>query len=173
MRPALSLALIVALSGPVAADTYWPSETDIVTPSARGLSVASEDGITRADIPFGTGFQDTIHSLIGIFGWEVDVTFPQECGAGPMVSADWPNDITLMFENDRFAGWFMGPGDLLITETGLWHGAPVSNLTTPGGVEFFESGLGTEFGARDLYGLLSEDGARVEAIWTGLNCIFR
>ncbi|MEX3014400.1 hypothetical protein [Gymnodinialimonas hymeniacidonis] len=166
-------ALIATLTLPAAADTYWPSESDIVTPTARGLSVASEDGTARAEIPFGTGFQDTMHGLIGIFGWEVDVTFPQECGAGPMVSADWPRDITLMFENDRFAGWFLGTGDLLSTDSGLWHGAPTSNLTTPGGVSFFESGLGTEFDSAGLYGLLTEDGARVEAIWTGVNCIFR
>lgn len=173
MRISILGGLIAWLALPAAADTYWPSESDVVTPTARGLSVASEDGTARADIPFGTGFQDTMHSLVPILGWEVEVGFPQECGAGPMVSADFPNDITLMFQDDRLAGWFLGRGDLLVTETGLWHGAPVGNLTTPGGAAFFDSGLGTEFSAAELYGVLSEDAATIEAIWTGTNCIFR
>ncbi|MBF9043946.1 hypothetical protein HKCCE4037_11450 [Rhodobacterales bacterium HKCCE4037] len=170
--PVLS-AVILGLAFPAGADTHWPSETDVVTPTAAGLSVTREDGTALAEIPFGTGFQDTMHRLIGIYGHEVDIFFPQECGAGPMVSARIPEAITLLFQDDRFGGWFLGRRDLLTTDTGLWHGAPVENLTTAGGASFFESGLGTEFESAGLFGLLSEDGERIEAVWTGLNCIFR
>lgn len=173
MRSIHLAAVISTLALPAVADTYWPSDTDVVTPSARGLSVATEDGVLAADIHFGTGFQDTMHGLIAILGWDVDIGFPQECGAGPMVSASFPSDITLMFQNDQFAGWFLGAGDLLATNTGLWHGAPVTNLTTAGSPEFFESGLGTEFESAGMFGLLSEDDARIEAVWTGANCVFR
>ena len=173
MRMLLPSAIFTILAFPVSAQSYWPSESDIVTPTALGLSVATENGQPAAELPFGTGFQDTMHGLIAILGWNVAVGFPQECGAGPLVSADFPGDITLMFQNDRFVGWFMDAGDLLVTDSGLRHAAPTSILTTTGTPEFFESSLGTEFETAGLYGLLSDDGARIDAIWTGTNCIFR
>ena len=142
MRLLLSLTLIIACSVAATAQTYWPSETDIVTPTARGLAITTQTGAPATQIPFGTGFQDSMHQLIGILGWDVDVGFPQECGAGPLVSADWPDAITLMFENDRFAGWFLGAGDRLITDTGLLANAPLSSLTAPGTATLYDSTWG-------------------------------
>ncbi|WP_224815790.1 hypothetical protein [Hasllibacter sp. MH4015] len=173
MRLALIAAIAASLALPAAANEHWPQFGDVITPTSTGLLRTTESGIPRDPLPFGTGFQDVMHTMVGVYGHEVVVGFPQECGAGPMVSATLPQSITLMFQDDRFVGWFMGTGDLLATDTGLWPTAPVSNLTAHGGVEFFDSGLGTEFAFNDTYGLLTEDGARIDAVWAGTNCIFR
>ena len=173
MRALLSIALLAATSLPLHANEHWPRFGDTITPSVSGMLRETESGVPRDPMPFGTGFQDVMHTMVGVFGHDVVVGFPQECGAGPMVSARIPGSISLMFQDDLFVGWFLGNGDLLTTDTGLWHGAPISNLTVTGTASFSESGLGTEFESDGLYGLLSEDGTRIEAVWTGVNCIFR
>ncbi len=173
MRIPLLIVSLALCAGSASADQYWPAPDDIVTAGATGLTLQSADGTAGLDLPFGTGFQDTMRSLIGIFGHDVNVSFPQECGAGPMVSARLPGAITLMFESDRLAGWFLGEGDAITTATGLRVGVSTATFASLDAVAYFESGLGTEFESAGIYGLLTEDGASVDAIWTGANCIFR
>lgn len=169
--PALLAATI--LSSPALADTYWPGPGDIVTPHATGLHLNSADGTSRDGLPFGTPFHTTMHTLVAIFGHEVAVGFPQECGEGPLVSAAFQGQIGLMFQEDRLAGWILIDDDALSTATGLHVGSPRSALVAEGPISYFDSGIGTEFGAGDLFGLMSEAGDAVQGIWSGATCIFR
>lgn len=155
------------------ADTYWPGPGDVVTPYATGLHLSEADGTARDGMPFGTSFHTTMHTLVPIFGHDVTVGFPQECGEGPLVSVHFPDQINLMFQDDRLAGWMLIDDSSLTTVTGLTVGSPASALTQEGTVSFYDSGIGTEFGAGDLFGLMSEDGTSVQGVWSGATCIFR
>lgn len=173
MRIILASLAAAMISAPVLADTYWPSPDDIVTPSATGLHLSGADGTARVDLPFGSPFHSTMHTLVSIFGHDVSIGFPQECGEGPLVSVSIPGQIDLMFQDDRLAGWMLIDDSVLRTPTGLAVGSPSPALTREGAVSFYDSGIGTEFGAGDLFGLMSEDGDTVQAIWSGATCIFR
>lgn len=173
MRAFAPFALIVALAQPAMADTYWPGPGDIVTPDATGLHLSSADGTARDGMPFGSSFHSTMHTLVAIYGHDVSVGFPQECGEGPMVSVSIPGQIDLMFQDDRLAGWMLIDDGALRTPTGLGVGSPRGALAIEGAVSFYETGIGTEFGAGDLFGLLSEGGEAVRAVWSGAACIFR
>lgn len=177
MRPFAALALLLsfALTGtqPAMANAHWPGPGDRVVPAKGGLAHIGADGTPRDPIAFGTGFQDTMHILVAIFGHDVTIGFPQECGAGPLVSARIPGQIDLMFQDDRLAGWMLIDDTALRMADGIGVGSSRSDLDATGPVETFETGLGTEFVAGDLYGLLTGDGTAIEGIWTGTTCIFR
>ncbi|WP_341862270.1 hypothetical protein [Gymnodinialimonas sp. 57CJ19] len=175
MRPSISaffLALTL-INAPAMADVYWPGPGDVVTPHATGLFLNSADGTPREGMPFGSSFHATMHTLVPIYGHDVSVGFPQECGEGPMVSVSIPGQINLMFQDDRLTGWMLIDDSTLRTATGLGVGSPQEALSAEGPVSFFETGIGTEFGAGDLFGLMAEDGRTVAGIWSGATCIFR
>ncbi len=173
MRLPLTLALIAATALPVHANGHWPQFGDIITPTASGLLHSTEEGVPRDPLPFGSGFQEVMHIMVNVYGHDFEISFPQECGAGPLAIAAIDGQINLTFSNDQLAGWMLIGDDLLTTETGLRVGAPADILPASGEVDFFESGLGTEFSAGDYFGLLTEGLNRVQAVWVGTNCIFR
>lgn len=173
MRLTIVLLTATAVVTPTFADTYWPGPGDLVTPHATGLHLTSREGTSREGMPFGSSFHSTMHTLVAIFGHDVSVGFPQECGEGPLVSVDIPGQINLMFQEDRLAGWMLIDDSSLQTAAGLRVGSARAALVNEGTVNYFESGLGTEFSAGDLFGLLSEDGETVQGIWSGATCIFR
>lgn len=173
MRAPIAFALIAALALPAHADSYRPGTGDIVAPDARGLALTNPDDTARDHMPFGTPFHVTMHTLVSIFGHDVSVGFPQECGEGPLVSVRIPGQIDLMFQNDLLAGWMLINDAALRTPSGLGVGSPRAALTGEGSVDFVDSGIGTEFSAGELFGLMSEDGMTLQAIWLGTTCIFR
>lgn len=178
MRALITLAVTAALAtstlvSPAAANGHWPGPNDTITAHATGLFHTSPDGASRVGMPFGSPFHSTMHTLVAVFGPDVTVSFPQECGAGPLVIASFPNQIDLIFQDDRLAGWFLIDDATIQTWTGLQVGSARDALETAGLVSFFESGIGTEFSAGDLFGLMDEDGSGVAAIWSGTTCIFR
>lgn len=175
MRHFLAVLFALATALPAQANGHWPQPTDTIIPTTEGLLRLNAAGVPQAPIGFGAGFQDVMHILIPVFVWDAqyDIAFPTECGAGPMVSAHFPGRIQLMFQNDVLAGWMLINDAGLVTDTGLGVGAPASALSAAGPVSTFESGLGTEFQAGDTFGLLSDDGTRLQGIWAGTTCIFR
>lgn len=173
MRTLIPLALAISVTSPAIADTYWPNPTDIVTAHSTGLHVRSADGTTRDGLPFGAPFHSTMHTLVQILGYDVSIGFPQECGEGPLVSVGFPGQINLMFQDDRLAGWMLIDDSTLGTATGLNVGSPRAALAAEGPVSFFASGIGTEFEAGDIFGLMSENEGSVQGIWSGATCIFR
>jgi hypothetical protein len=173
MRALALSVLLCATASPATADQYWPGPDDIVAADASGLTLTSSDGTARAGMPFGSPFHSTMHTLVSVYGHEVTVGFPQECGEGPLVSVTIPGQISLMFNQDRLSGWMLINDATLRTTSGLGVGSPSAALAAEGSVEYFETGIGTEFSAGDLFGLMSEDRATLQAVWLGDSCIFR
>lgn len=173
------LALCAAIAmAPAAAQTTEAGPGDRVTAGAAGLHLTGPDG-SRRDVPFGSPFHSTMHAMVAVFGHEIEIAFPQECGAGPLVSASIPGRIDLTFQDDRLAGWFLGRDDALAVDDsvgpggGLALGAPRAALPEAETLWYADSTLGEEFTLGAVAGLMSEDGASVAYLWTGVNCILR
>jgi hypothetical protein len=96
-----------------------------------------------------------------------------ECGGGGLEFAAWGDEITLWFEEERFAGW--DSKGKLKTPGGIGIGSARAELEPLRGLEVEESTLGTEFRAGGLSGLLASKApdARVTALWGGSTCVFR
>lgn len=173
MRIIVTLALSLLLGAPALANGHWPRTDDVVTAHATGFHVSRADGTPQDGLPFGSPFHSTMHRLVSILGHDVSVGFPQECGEGPLVSVTIADQIHLMFQEDRLAGWSLVSESGVRTTSGLSINSPRAALNAEGSVEFFETGIGTEFGAGDLFGYISEDGSSVQGVWSGAACIFR
>jgi hypothetical protein len=96
-----------------------------------------------------------------------------ECGGGGLEFAEWKGEITLWFENGRFAGW--DNKGKLKTTGGIGIGSSRADLAQLAGLEVEESTLGTEFRAGGLSGILSSKapGGKVTSLWGGTTCVFR
>src|SRR3546814_13839117 len=75
--------------------------------------------------------------------------------------ATWPNGLTLVAQDDRFAGWSLSPeagagmDDGLGTMAGITRGSTRSDLESAYAAEVGQTTLGTEFTAGGLSGLLA------------------
>lgn len=100
----------------------------------------------------------------------------EECGAGPIDFAIFGNGMTLHFQDGAFVGWATAPGAEARFADGRGIGSKVADIETVAGpVEAFESSIGNEFAADDVFGIASGPGtnATVEMLWSGVSCIFR
>ncbi|MGP1357593.1 hypothetical protein [Roseicyclus sp.] len=167
------VALAVSFLLPTAAIAQAPSADDPIRADATGLVILAEDGKGARPLPFGTPFHETMFALIGLVGHDVHVAFPEECPAGPLVSVSLPGRIDVIFEQDRLAGWFVMDGDTVSTGDGIGVGTPRAALEDGRTTWLGDTGLGSEFERAGVYGILTEDGARVDFLWSGLACIFR
>jgi hypothetical protein len=96
-----------------------------------------------------------------------------ECGGGGLEFAEWTDEITVWFENDRFVGW--DSKGKLKTPGGVGVGSSRADLAPLRGIEVEESTLGTEFRAGGLSGILASKApdAKVIHLWGGSTCVFR
>jgi hypothetical protein len=97
----------------------------------------------------------------------------EECGGGGLEFAAWENEITLLFEDDRFAGW--DSRGKLKTPGGIGIGSSRADLAPLPALEVEESTLGTEFRSGGLGGILASNApdAKVTSLWGGATCVFR
>lgn len=97
----------------------------------------------------------------------------EECGGGSMKFAEWKDELTAWFLDERFAGWD-SKGKLKTLE-GIGIGSPRADLATLPGFEVEESTLGTEFRSGGLSGVFDSKApaAKVSHLWGGATCVFR
>jgi hypothetical protein len=96
------------------------------------------------------------------------VTNP-DCGASPITSAAWEGGLTLNFQDGNFVGWVNTDPELPVAG-GFRAGQP--RLEMPQ-VSFQVTTLGTEFARSEIYGILTEDDARILLLYAGVTCFFR
>ncbi len=165
-----------AASPTVAAPTASPAA------AAPGLAIESEglrlfDPATGSARPlaFGTQWERTLAALA--FRGAPETGRNEECGAGPLDYARWPDSLTLYGQDGKFVGWFVDQGaeGKVSTASGVGPGTTRQDLEGAYAAEVFESTLGTEFAAGDLYGLLDSPhpDSPVTAMWAGTSCNFR
>jgi hypothetical protein len=95
-----------------------------------------------------------------------------------MQFAEFPGGLTLLFQDDKLAGWSVGKGSAgrQSTMSGVGVGSTRSDLVAAySGVTVSETSLGQEFSAGGLYGVLDGPGAtaKIEVMWAGTSCVFR
>ncbi len=134
------------------------------------------DGSAKT-LAFGAPKSDVLASLERVRG-RAGKGVNQDCGAGPVEYANWPDGLSLIFQNGTFAGWGLDlrASGALATADGVGPGTTRSVLTNSiGSVTFQNTSLGTEFSAGDIFGLLDGTGpeAKVTHIWAGVSCVAR
>ena len=130
-------------------------------------------GSTRL-LPFGAPEAQVLTALQPLRGAPPERSSSDECGAGPLAFASWPDELQLVFQEGRFVGWSLDQRGLT-TMNGLGVGSTRAELQGAYGAQVGESTLGTEFSAGNLHGLLSGPAtdARITTLWAGTICAFR
>lgn len=141
----------------------------------EGLRIFDAAGAARA-LPFGTPQATVIAAVTAATGGVApEQSVNEECGAGPTQFAQYADGVQLLFQDGRFAGWFLRePG--LTTANGVGVGTTRAALDAAFTVTIEpQSTLGVEFAAGDMGGFLTADGpaGAVESLYAGLTCFFR
>lgn len=143
----------------------------------EGLRLFNRATSAASPIPFGRAQQDVLTAMRRVRG-PADQGTNQDCGAGPVQYAIWPDGLSLVFEDGEFAGWSLdqrargGPG----TAIGIGPGSTRAELESAyADVKAMQTTLGTEFAAGGFFGLLDgkEPNARVTYMWAGVSCVAR
>ncbi|MDP3405566.1 MAG: hypothetical protein Q8S03_12800 [Brevundimonas sp.] len=141
----------------------------------EGLRIFDAAGAARA-LPFGTPQATVIAAVTAATGGIApEQSTNAECGAGPTQFARYDDGLQLLFQDEKFAGWFLeSPG--LTTVDGVGVGTTRAALDAARTVTLTpDSTLGIEFSAGDVGGFLTAEGAAgtVESLYAGLTCFFR
>lgn len=128
-------------------------------------------------LAFGEPEADVLRSIERVRG-PAETGVNQDCGAGPVQYASWPDGLSLVFQNGRFAGWGLDPraSRALATANGVGPGTTRSVLAGSfAAVSFQDTSLGTEFSAGNIFGLLDGTGseAKITHMWAGVSCLAR
>lgn len=153
---------------------------DARKPASAVLGVDSEglrffdpaSGASRA-LPFGTPRAATLEALSARPTPETSEL--SDCSAGPLVVAAWPDGLGLVFQDEKLAGWSLDKSGGPSTASGIAPGSTRAELDAAYKAEVFESTIGTEFIAGELFGLLDGKGrgARITFLWGGISCLMR
>lgn len=128
-------------------------------------------------IPFGTLQADVLASLQRVRG-PAALGLNQDCGAGPVGYANWPDGLSVVFQRDRFVGWGLDgrAAGALATADGVGPGTTRAELESAyASISVQRTSLGSEFTAGHLHGVLDGAGprARVTDMWAGVSCVAR
>lgn len=175
------------MAAPPGRNSTVASEDAVVVPATsqrQTLAVDSEglrwflssNGSARP-LPFGAPRAAVLRSLEDVRG-PAGTGRNENCGAGPVEYASWPDGLSLVFQNDRFAGWGLDSRatGALATANGVGPGTNRRELADSfGSVTFRKTSLGTEFDAGGLFGVLdgAGPGARITDMWAGVSCVAR
>ena len=167
-------ALAIALAGCEAANEQAsapPSNAAAPAVAGERLTELMPDGKgLRADLPFGSARERVVAAATAERGAPTTEEKIEECGEGPLDFVRY-DGLSLAFDGDRFAGWFVRAPYRLRTGSGLRIGSPAGDLR---GAKVEDSSLGAEFEMPDgTRGILDEERRSVEALWAGSACIFR
>lgn len=133
-------------------------------------------GSARA-LPFGAPKDDVLASLEGVRG-PANKGTNEDCGAGPVQYASWPDGLSIVFQKGRFVGWGLDrrASGALATANGIGPGTSRRELAgSSGSLNVRQSSLGTEFVAGAVFGVLdgSEPQAVITDMWAGVSCVAR
>lgn len=165
-----------------------PVEPAPATPAAPaeapGLAIEGEglrlfDVKTGSASPLGFGLpQAQVLASLERFRGAAEMGTNQDCGAGPVQSAKWPDGLSLVFQQDRFVGWGVdgrSPGGVS-TAAGIGPGSTRAEMSDAyADVKTRQSSLGTEFDAGGMHGVLDGSAAtsKITFMWAGVSCIAR
>lgn len=142
----------------------------------EGLRLFNRDSGSARPVPFGTPREAALAAL-AFRGAPAATGSLEECGAGPLDYARWADGLTLYFRDSGLVGWALdGRGkDGPTTASGLGVGSSRAELEAAHDTKVFDSTLGTEFAAGEIFGVLDGTGpkARIANLWAGASCNMR
>ncbi len=142
--------------------------------TGEGLTVIAENGSTQL-LAFSRDKAQTLVTMSRVEPSPGVETVNSECGAGTLTFVEWPGGLTLLFQEDRFAGWTMDKAGLT-TMDGIGVGSTRAQLLAARPDTTVEdSTLGTEFAVADMGGLFEDAApdAKITHLWAGVTCAFR
>lgn len=166
------------------ADAAAPAPAALAAPAlaieAEGLRLFDRASGSARPIPFGTPRAAALAAL-AFRGDPAGTGTLEECGAGPLDQASWADGLTLYFQDSKFAGWALGEEregadkSAITTASGIGIGSTRAELEAAYKTDVFDSSLGTEFAAGELFGILDGTGrqAKVTNLWAGTSCNMR
>ncbi len=154
--------------------------TPALAVEGEGLRLFDRQSGSARPLAFGLP-RDTVISALAFRG-EPGIGTNGECGAGPLDTASWPDGLTLYFQGGKFVGWAADRRGndgtdvpAIITAANVGPGSTRAELESAYSAKVFESTLGTEFSAGDLFGVLdgTRPTSRITAMWAGASCNMR
>lgn len=179
-EPEADSAAPVVNASPAAPAAPSTVAAPVLAIDGEGLRLFNPATGSARPIAFGSTRAATLAALA--FRGTPEFARLEECGAGPLDQAAWPDGLRVYFQDGKFAGWAVdargndGTGKPAIaTASGIGPGRTRAELQAAYSVKVMESTLGTEFSAGDLAGLLDGAGprARITNLWAGASCNFR
>jgi len=180
--PAAPPADAPAVADPVPAAPADPATGGVTTIllEGDGFMPANPGGHgTGLKLGFGAPRGTVITYMTGLHGGTAPQTDSNdECGAGPVQFARWDDDLTLAFQDGKFAGWWAGekaPAGFSTVQD-IHVGSTLAEVRAAWpDVEVMNDSIGPEFASADIFGTLTGTtaSARVTALWAGVSCVFR
>lgn len=168
-------------ASPVPAPAEPPAAASpVLAIDGEGFRMFNPTNGAARPIAFGSPRADTLAALA--FLGAPGIARLEECGAGPLDQAAWPNGLRVYFQRGKFVGWALdargNDGTIkpaITTASGIGPGSTRAELEAAYSAKVAQSTLGTEFSAGDLAGLLDGPGprARITNLWSGVSCNFR
>ncbi|OYY91514.1 MAG: hypothetical protein B7Y45_02860 [Sphingomonas sp. 28-66-16] len=160
-----------------AAGTATPRPKAALALADDGFRIVDPANGENATIPFGSDRQAVLDRVARLRGAATEQGENSECGVGPIEFAQFDGGLSLIFQQDKFAGWSVNQGgdQKLTTVAGIGLGATRKALEAAYPTKVEESTLGTEFVAGGVSGLLEDarDSAKITDLWAGATCIAR
>jgi hypothetical protein len=160
---------------PAAPASAEPQPDPALSVDSQGLRLSAEANGSASPIAFDTPWPQVLETLA--FRGAAETGVLEECGAGALDRASWPDGLTLYGQNGRFVGWALDERAAggIGTAAGIGPGDTRAQLEEAHAADFSETTLGTEFAAGELFGVLDGPGpaARITAMWGGVSCNFR
>ncbi len=174
-EPSPTATTATATPAPAAPAPPSPAATPGLALEGEGLRLFDPATGSARPLAFGIPWPQALAALA--FRGAPETGRNEECEAGPLDYARWPDSLTLYGQDGKFAGWFAdrGGAGTLATASGVGPGTTRQDLEAAYETEVFESTLGTEFAAGELYGLLDSPhlDSPITALWAGTSCNFR
>ncbi|MEO7187405.1 MAG: hypothetical protein ABIW58_03245 [Sphingomicrobium sp.] len=149
-----------------------PAPRAIIVDGA-GLTVAAAKPAPAVVVRFGTSRTPALAAL-GFLG-KPKPGNSTDCDGGPLSWAAFSRGLTIYFEDGKFAGWWLArPASGIATRKGIRPGSGRAELRRAHKVAIFQSSLGEEFSAGDMYGLFDDTNKdRVASLYAGRVCTAR
>ncbi len=174
--PAVSQNSAPAKTAPAVPDPSMAAkESPALAVDAEGLRLFNKQSGSARSVAFGMKRADVLAMLA--FRGPPGTGRNEECGAGPLDYANWPDGLGLYFQGGTFVGWNLDEraSGAITTASGIGPGSSRADLDGAYAAQVSETTLGTEFAAGELFGLLDGKGksAKITNMWGGVSCNFR
>ena len=166
------------------ADRSAPPAAPVARPAlavdGEGLRLFNPATGSARPLPFGTAQADVMTALA--LRGPPGTGRQEECGAGPLDFAAWPDGLKLYFQSSKLVGWALdgraanpaGP-PALGTAASIGPGSTRAEPEAAHVATVTQSSLGTEFVSGDMAGVLDGRGpqAKITDMWAGAACVMR